>query len=132
MSLDMSVKKVNKLKFPVARPQKEWERMEFSEIKDTLLHDKDVKKGYRARNATLQAARFVLELRERNGLTQIQLAERMGVSQAMVAKLESGKSERGPTVGTLSRVATACGEALIIGHTAGDKIVFPYSDDTTG
>ena len=45
------------------------------------------------------------ELRAARGLTQAQLAERMGTTQSVVARLEAG--ERVPTRVTLERVATA-------------------------
>jgi putative transcriptional regulator len=43
--------------------------------------------------------------RETVGLTQLQLAERLGVSQPVVAALESGRGN--PTVGQLAAVAGA-------------------------
>ena len=45
------------------------------------------------------------ELRAARGPTQAQLAERMGTTQSVVARLEAG--ERVPILVTLERVATA-------------------------
>jgi len=45
------------------------------------------------------------ELRAARGLTQAQLAERMGTTQSVIARLEAG--ERVPTLVTLERVAAA-------------------------
>jgi putative transcriptional regulator len=43
--------------------------------------------------------------REEVGITQLQLADRMGVSQPVIAALESGRGN--PTVGQLAAVADA-------------------------
>jgi transcriptional regulator with XRE-family HTH domain len=51
--------------------------------------------------------RNALRLRKEAGLTQEQLAERSGLSQQYLSKLESGK--RNPTVVTLYELATALG-----------------------
>jgi transcriptional regulator with XRE-family HTH domain len=47
----------------------------------------------------------VRELREARGLSQRQLAERMGTTQSTVARLEAGGTR--PTLTTLERVASA-------------------------
>ena len=48
--------------------------------------------------------------RRRAGLSQRQLAERAGVAQPMVARIESGGVR--PRVDTLERLLRACGETL--------------------
>ncbi|MHB1538474.1 MAG: helix-turn-helix domain-containing protein [Solirubrobacteraceae bacterium] len=53
------------------------------------------------------------ESRRRAGLTQADLALRLGVSQAAIAKLE--RSSSNPTVSTLARVLGASGHSLTIG-----------------
>ena len=54
----------------------------------------------------------VIEARARAGLTQIELAEKMGTSQSAVARLESGKAR--PSVATLEKLAEATGSKLRI------------------
>ena len=51
--------------------------------------------------------RNAARLRRQAGLTQEQLAERCGLSQQYLSKLESGR--RNPTVVTLYEIATALG-----------------------
>jgi transcriptional regulator with XRE-family HTH domain len=51
--------------------------------------------------------------RRQAGLSQVQLARRLGVSQAAVAKLESPASN--PTVQTLDRALRATGRSLSLG-----------------
>lgn len=47
----------------------------------------------------------VLDVREKHGLTQAQLAERCGVDQADISRIERGSTS--PTVTTLQRIADA-------------------------
>lgn len=47
----------------------------------------------------------VMELRERHGLTQSQLAERCGMDQADISRIERGATS--PTTKTLQRIAEA-------------------------
>jgi transcriptional regulator with XRE-family HTH domain len=56
------------------------------------------------------SALLLREARRRAGLTQAQLARRLGTSQAAVAKLE--RSASNPTVATLDRALRATGHRL--------------------
>jgi transcriptional regulator with XRE-family HTH domain len=56
------------------------------------------------------APTLVRDARRRAGLTQAQLAERLGVSQVAVARLE--KAGANPTVDTLARALWATGSRL--------------------
>ena len=58
----------------------------------------------------------VYELRKTAGLTQAELAERMGTTQSAIARLEGG--ERMPTMDVLRRVAQAVGGELTVTMTA--------------
>jgi ribosome-binding protein aMBF1 (putative translation factor) len=49
-------------------------------------------------------ARQVLELRERRGMTQVQLAEGSGVPQSQISRIERGAIS--PTATTLAKLAT--------------------------
>lgn len=67
----------------------------------------------------LGAGFLILVIRELTGLTQHELATRIGTSQPNVATLESGN--RMPTVRTLVRIATATGFDLVIGLRRSDR-----------
>ena len=58
----------------------------------------------------MDAARVLREARRRAGLTQAELAERVGMLQPSVARLETGR--RTPSVDTLERLLRACGMTL--------------------
>lgn len=86
----------------------------LSAITAELLHNKDVRSGYFARTAVIEAADLCRQMRQAAGLTQDQLARRLDVKQARIARIESGKGVHGPSVDVLSRVAAACGKKLVI------------------
>lgn len=50
-----------------------------------------------------------LKARANQGLTQAQVAERIGTTQSAVARMESGKGKHSPSLATLSKYAEALG-----------------------
>jgi len=58
----------------------------------------------------LRGGELIREARLRSGLTQQELAERLGTAQSVIARWESG--HRSPTVETLVRAVRACGLEL--------------------
>ena len=58
----------------------------------------------------------LLKARAAAGLTQAEVASRMGVSQPVVARIEAslGKKDHSPSLNTLRRYADACGMKLVI------------------
>jgi transcriptional regulator with XRE-family HTH domain len=58
----------------------------------------------------VDAARVLRQARRRAGLTQRRLADRAGVAQSVVGRIESGAVV--PRVDTLDRLLEACGEGL--------------------
>lgn len=65
------------------------------------------KAGYDALDEEFALASQLIEARSRAGLTQAEVAERMGTSQSTVARLESGTAK--PSLSTLKRFAQATG-----------------------
>ena len=51
----------------------------------------------------------VLKARAASGLTQAQVAERVGTTQSAIARLESGTAKHSPSLATLQRYAKALG-----------------------
>ena len=78
--------------------------------------DKKFKLAYDALEDEFSALAALLRARTEAGLTQADVAERMGVSQPVVARIESslGSRAHSPTLNTLRRYANACGMKLII------------------
>jgi transcriptional regulator with XRE-family HTH domain len=56
----------------------------------------------------------VLRARARAGLTQAEVAKRVGTTQSAIARLESGSGKHSPSVATLQRYARALGFRLQI------------------
>jgi transcriptional regulator with XRE-family HTH domain len=50
-----------------------------------------------------------LKARAEQGLTQAQVAERIGTTQSAVARMESGRGKHSPSLATLSKYAEALG-----------------------
>ena len=55
---------------------------------------------------------LIISTRRELGITQKQLAERSGISQANISKIENGNYH--PSVAILKRIADACGKRLAI------------------
>jgi ribosome-binding protein aMBF1 (putative translation factor) len=68
--------------------------------------------AYNALEDEFSLAHAMIEARARAGLTQGQLAERMHTTQAVIARLESGRVK--PSTRTLERLAKATGMRLRI------------------
>ena len=73
------------------------------------------KRAYERRAGIVQVARMVHRWRTDAGLTQGQLAERIGSKQARISKLESCDDEHMPDVDTLIAFAHACGRRFVFG-----------------
>jgi DNA-binding XRE family transcriptional regulator len=78
----------------------------FSELRKKWRQDPEYRKEFDALGPEFQLARELIQARVKAGLTQEQVAERMGTSQPTVARLESGHK---PSLKTLERYAEAVG-----------------------
>lgn len=72
--------------------------------------------AYDALEDEFAALDVLLKARKEAGLTQSDVAARMGVSQPVLARIEGslGKRKPSPTLATLRRYAEACGKKLVI------------------
>ncbi|HEX9123774.1 MAG TPA: helix-turn-helix transcriptional regulator [Actinomycetota bacterium] len=59
-----------------------------------------------------QIGRLVVERRRQAGLTQTELAERIGTTQAAISKIETGRTL--PGIDLLERVAVATGRPIVV------------------
>jgi ribosome-binding protein aMBF1 (putative translation factor) len=82
----------------------------FEVFKAKLLADPEVKREYDALEAEFAIASELIRARLRAGLSQAELAERMGTSQSAIARLESGRTL--PSAKTLLRFAEATGSKI--------------------
>lgn len=83
---------------------------EWKSLKRELLNDPEVKQAYDELEPEYKLAHALLKARIAKKMTQAEVAEQAGVSQVIIARLESGTSN--PTVDTVSRVAGVLGKEL--------------------
>ncbi|MEK7474845.1 MAG: helix-turn-helix transcriptional regulator [Candidatus Coatesbacteria bacterium] len=80
-----------------------------------LLKDPEVRFHYEQERARTKIALAVREARRRAHLTQAALARKIGSTQSVIARLESGSDTRTPTLPLLAHIAAACKGRLELG-----------------
>lgn len=86
--------------------------IELADLKTLLLEDPDTRHEYEAQAPEFALARELIAARTRAGLSQAEVAARMGTSQSTVARLESGRNP--PSLRTLDRYASATGSRAVV------------------
>jgi transcriptional regulator with XRE-family HTH domain len=76
------------------------------------MKERKYRQAYDALEEEFVLASALIDVRNRAGLTQEQLARKMGTTQPVVARLESGRTR--PSMRTLARLAEATGSRLLI------------------
>ncbi len=84
----------------------------FDDMLSKQLHDEEFKKEYDAIQPDMDVIRAIVDARTSQNMTQKKLAERTGINQADISKLENGT--RNPSVNLLKRLADGMGMALKI------------------
>jgi DNA-binding XRE family transcriptional regulator len=87
-------------------------RIPVREAAKAWLKDPSFRAEYEALEPEFALASALIEARSRAGMTQAQVAEAMGTTQAAVARLEGGRVK--PSTRTLERFAKATGTRLRI------------------
>ena len=83
-----------------------------SDMHKKWMKDPKYRKAYDALEEEFRLSSALFDLRNRAGLTQGELARKMGTTQPVVARLESGRSR--PSMRTLERLAKATESRLLI------------------
>jgi len=86
--------------------------IKFEDIKSQWMKDPDFRKAYDDLELEYEIALQLIQARMNAGLTQGEIAIRMGTTQSVIARLESGRTL--PSVKTLSQYAQATGKHLHI------------------
>ncbi len=84
----------------------------FNDMLDKQMQNEDFRKEYEAIQPEMDVIRAVVEARTSQNLTQKELAERSGINQADISKIENGT--RNPSLNLLKRLADGMGMALKI------------------
>ena len=82
----------------------------WKSVRESVLADPEVKAEYDALDNEFNVARAVIALRSQSGLTQRELAERIGIKQPQLARIESGKQL--PKLETLALLADGAGYTI--------------------
>ena len=90
-----------------------FDRLEAT-IKQVTDDNEDFKFEYEKEKLNLRLAALVYKLRTEAGLTQSQLAKKIGISQPFVARLENPEATKKPTLDTLAKVAHALDKQIMI------------------
>jgi len=84
----------------------------FTQFKRGLLEDKEIKKAYDEFKPEFDLVRIIIKKRIEQGLTQKELAYRVGTKQSSISRFESGSYN--PTISFLKRLANALNVRLKI------------------
>ena len=82
----------------------------FEDIKKEWLKDADFAKAYADLEVEFEIALELIKARKLSGLTQGEIAAKMGTTQSVIARLESGKAT--PSIKTLEKYAHETGKHL--------------------
>lgn len=83
-------------------------------FREQLLSDPEVKAAFDASSAKYSVLNAILTARREAGLTQTEVAARMGTKPSAIARLESAlaSGKHSPSIDTLHKYATAVGKTL--------------------
>ena len=85
---------------------------ELAALKVRILANPEARAEYDAQALEFDLVRELIVVRNRAGLTQSELAERMHTTQSTIARLESGRTL--PSMRTLARYAEATGSRAVV------------------
>jgi transcriptional regulator with XRE-family HTH domain len=87
-------------------------RNTLKDFKARALARPDVRREYEGLKEEFEILDEILKARAEAGVTQAELAARIGTTQSAVARLETTMGKHSPSIGTLKRYASALGYRL--------------------
>jgi len=93
----------------------------WEDLERELLADPETRAAAEELEPRYELARKMIALRAGAGLSQRELAERVGMSQSVIARLESGKVS--PTWETIQKVVAATGGEVVFKARQGKRLV---------
>ena len=84
----------------------------YNDYKRKALENPDVKAEYEALQPEYDIIQAMIDARNKEGLTQKELSERTGITQADISRIENGT--RNPSLGMVKRLAHGLGMRLKI------------------
>ncbi len=86
--------------------------MDFDVYLKNALKNPKIKAEYDKLEPQFAPIEAILEARVKKGMTQAQLASKIGTKQSAIARVESGNAN--PSIGFLQKLAEALGKKLVI------------------
>lgn len=83
---------------------------DFQKLKEELLKDPEVLAEYESLKPEMEIIRALVNARIQQNLTQEQLAQRSGIRQSNISRIENGSCS--PTIVTLQKLANAMGRRV--------------------
>lgn len=84
--------------------------MNYKEYKEKALESKEVKEEYDSLELEYDIIQALIDARKKENLTQKELSERTGITQADISRIENGT--RNPSLNMLKRLAKGLGLEL--------------------
>jgi predicted transcriptional regulator len=86
----------------------------FKQALEEELKDPEFSMYFEKEKVINMIARTLVEMRQRRGISQIELAKRAKTTQPVIARLEKGTDTRIPSLDLLNRIAHAMGQKISI------------------
>ncbi len=95
----------------------------FDDVKHWEKHDPDFRKRVQEHSEKRKLAGMLIEIREKENLTQSELAKKAHVTQSVIARIETGSSNTLPRLDLFNKILNAVGyETLIVAKKNGKSI----------
>ncbi|MEP4987387.1 MAG: helix-turn-helix transcriptional regulator [Paracoccaceae bacterium] len=91
------------------------ERPTLKDMRAKALQNPDVKAEYDALSSAFEMKRQMIALRKGAGLTQAEMAEKLGTKRSNISRLESLNSDISPRLATIEDYARVLGYAVKLG-----------------
>ncbi|SEP92740.1 helix-turn-helix domain-containing protein [Butyrivibrio sp. TB] len=85
---------------------------DLQDLTNELMQDNDFRREYESLQPEMDIKRAILDARIKSGMTQMELSEKSGITQADISRLENGT--RNPSLALLKRLAEAMDSTLKI------------------
>ena len=82
----------------------------YSDFKEELLRNPEIKTEYEALEPEYNIIQALIDARKQQGITQKELSEKTGITQADISRIENGS--RNPSLAMMKRLAAGLGMTL--------------------
>ncbi|MBU2474392.1 helix-turn-helix domain-containing protein [Patescibacteria group bacterium] len=94
------------------KKQKKIKLLSFDEVLKKELKDPEFKRGFELEKKKLEISLAIIELRKQKRISQAKLADKIGLKQSAIGRIETG--EQNLTIETLQKIASALNKKLVV------------------